>query len=69
LWWQSSFAVLSGSCDEGHVTAGIAADAGHGLDFVGGVRRLAQTSEQDERAAIEAGQTRATRVDYVATLR
>jgi SAM-dependent methyltransferase len=26
---------------------------------------LAQTSEQDERAAIEAGQIRATRVDYV----
>jgi SAM-dependent methyltransferase len=29
---------------------------------------LAQTSEQDERAAIEAGQIRATRVDYVGRL-
>lgn len=30
---------------------------------------LAQTSEEDERAAIEAGQIRATRVDYVGRLR
>lgn len=30
---------------------------------------LAQTSEEDERAAIDAGQIRATRVDYIARLR
>jgi len=30
---------------------------------------LAQTSEEDERAAIEAAQIRATRVDYVGSLR
>jgi SAM-dependent methyltransferase len=30
---------------------------------------LAETSEEDERAAIEAGQIRATRVDYVGSLR
>jgi SAM-dependent methyltransferase len=38
---------------------------GHGPYFF---PDLAQTSEEDERAAIEAGQIRATRVDYVGTL-
>jgi SAM-dependent methyltransferase len=39
---------------------------GHGAYFF---PDLAQTSEEDERAAIEAGQIRATRVDYAGNLR
>jgi SAM-dependent methyltransferase len=39
---------------------------GRGAYFFPG---LARTSEEDERAAIEAGQIRATRVDYVGRLR
>jgi SAM-dependent methyltransferase len=39
---------------------------GHGAYFF---PDLAQTSEEDELAAIEAGQIRATRVDYVGSLR
>jgi SAM-dependent methyltransferase len=39
---------------------------GHGAYFF---PDLAQTSEEDERAAIEAGQIRATRVDYVGSPR